>query len=358
MNILFNLFIHSLLTISLIHTGTNTTCEPESSQDEKCTPTLFQGKIMRSTDMGNTWESIGEGLPVKLEIRAARIFHQEMFIGSSITQLYSKRMDQQGKWSHFDVPYFDPFNPGIQNEGIVDFYETKNGVYTSITEGWFYKRPLGSGIWIAIKAPQQKLLIYDILEDETGTLFLACLEGIFFSSDQGKTWSRSVFDGHAYEMELRGGKMFVTGENGIFRSEDKGRSWTKIITPNNAMAFTNPDADRYYHFQQSGNSMLVRRQQTSENFGFPGKLLVSTDEGKTWKVHPADNYLKDVHAVSAIISDDKGTIYCSSPSGVVRSTDNGRTWTEIIRYSGEKSMTLFIELQGGILYCSEVAAGC
>lgn len=357
MHYLFQQLLHSVLFISLCHLAFPTAPGADAEVTKKSSGPSFQGKILRSADGGDTWENIANGLPA-MSIKAARVVDKEVLVGSSLGQLFSRMPDPSGAWSHFDVPINDPFNAHLINSPVVDFYDTKSGVYLSIPEGWLYHRPWGSAKWSAIRSPREKLWVYDVLEDEKGTIFLACLEGIFFSQDKGHSWQQSPFEGHAYDLMFRNGKLLLTGEWGVFQSVDSGRSWTRLNTPNDAMDFTVQDANRYYHSVPSGKHTFVRRQQTAENNGLPGKLLVSYDAGKTWKIHPADTYLKDVHGVSSIVIADDGTIYCSNFSQVIRSTDNGKTWTELLKHDTGNGTALYLELVGGILYCIEASAGC
>jgi hypothetical protein len=134
---------------------------------------------------------------------------------------------------------------------------------------------------------------------------------IQLSSDAGRTFHRSrippsvpvdvAFDPGDPDL------MALTTEEGVYTSSDAGKSWRPR------------DGGASAHLAWAASGDLYRADPG-------GRVLVSRDDGRTWKERasagpPIDEMAADVH----------GALYGSTPAGEVRrSTDRGATWDPFI----------------------------
>lgn len=155
-----------------------------------------------------------------------------------------------------------------------------------------------------------------------------------------------VFDKRANKVVLAGG---ISG--GIFRSEDNGATW-KFVHPVNevrsvssiAQDPTNPDT----WYAGTGEAIGVSAGYPNA-FVYGNGILKSTDNGKTWTVLPstADNIITNfgfydiVHKI--VVHPKTGHVYVAIHRSIVKSTDGGTTWktvlacnTNLITSSAEK----------------------
>ncbi|OGU42619.1 MAG: hypothetical protein A2X61_00620 [Ignavibacteria bacterium GWB2_35_12] len=182
-------------------------------------------------------------------------------------------------------------------------------------------------------------------------------DGLFSSSDNGKSWTHLGF---AYDMSLGIGwgvkpKIQVNNDKiyvgiyqyGLFVSSDNGKSWSKINTPyKNVFNFIVDDdnifismGNREYISNDNGNSWqeastgceeciycLAMKDSNIYAGNDWGYLYISSNYGKTWiKIYkdlPGNELLS-----IATIGD---TIYLGTERyGIFKSTDKGQNWTDI-----------------------------
>jgi len=160
------------------------------------------------------------------------------------------------------------------------------------------------------------------------------LSGLFLSEDFGKTWkSIGLEKREPIDVKYYKGSLYVTtfytvdGTSGLFVSKDMGKNWTNI-GPKVSLTKVNRDANSIY--------------LGTYNSG----LYVSLDGGETWENNLGKNGGASWRP-SEIQSSEEITIV-STPSGIFKSINHGKTWIEIEELP--KKNIYFISINGNNIF--------
>lgn len=190
---------------------------------------------------------------------------------------------------------------------VVTFDHSGNTVYAENNFG--IRRSTNSGAnWIGPVA-NPAVDPHSLFASDEGRLIMGTLEGVYISSNQGVTWSRSALDSALIETFFLDSKgtLFAGGPSGLYRSLDTGLTWSPAMSSFPAVPI---------------NAMCA--------FG-PGNILVGTAAGKLYRTYDGGvtwNRLTDlaVPALYALSSDPSPTILAGVGNGIIRSTDGGTSW--------------------------------
>jgi photosystem II stability/assembly factor-like uncharacterized protein len=161
-------------------------------------------------------------------------------------------------------------------------------------------------------------------------------DGLFRSSDRGRTWARIAAGLTASTFRFVTAELAGTEPARVFGSSDRGQSWNELdgITriPGHEHWFLpySPRAGAARNAYVSGDRLLVAAEVAG--------LLRSDDGGDTWVCEPVAGD-EDVHHVTGH-PDDADLLYVSlgtasltqreeQHGGVARSRDGGRTWEKV-----------------------------
>lgn len=184
-----------------------------------------------------------------------------------------------------------------------------------------------------------------------------CRPDVITTRDGGTTWSTAFMappvEGGAYSLVS-----FVNAEDGwyyvqdtatyrsyLYRTIDGGRSWT-VEQPNFAQGLVGrvPPQDMTFITPQIGWAPL-----NSGPMGLPAGLLVTRDGGKTWTV-VGDQWSWSLNAVS-LLSESVG--FAAGDNGdlsqgfLVKTTDGGQTWTQLLPSLTPTGMVDFVGARHG-----------
>jgi photosystem II stability/assembly factor-like uncharacterized protein len=298
--------------------------------------------IFKSTDGGQTWLDISEGLPVKLQregvwrdgllandrglyLRAGNVFYHND--PNSTTAFWTKEIF-----------------PGKQR----NIAPGKNGIFAYDFRGQFLQKINGTGNWSPVYKNFQEQavrlngeidwmytnfnekLVRDIYETAGGTVFIVCSNALFRSTNNGKTWKQvHAGDGTMKLVESNGVLLATTYKEGILRSTDDGQSWDRVISEGGAgIAVERIDG---------GFAAIVNDTITQRN-----SIHISMDRGKTWNAIGEDLQpswssllMKEIGLIkssSAILSIKQMGKYlvCGRSDGIFRSPDMGKTWQQLL----------------------------
>ena len=212
-------------------------------------------------------------------------------------------------------------------------------------------------------------------------------DGMYKSTDAGKTWTHI-----GLEDTTRINKMVVdpkdpdivvvstTGDathkgGGVYRTSDGGRTWQNVLKPEGF----NGTRDIEYEFDMPG-VIFATTQGTGGGFGggagragtataaLPAKLFKSTDEGKTWtEVTSLPKYPGRISVAVAMHTNGQRVYVVGNNidngSGLYRSDDGGSTWkhmagndTRVSNGQGNYQSGVFVDPQNpDVVYITSIA---
>ncbi len=182
-------------------------------------------------------------------------------------------------------------------------------------------------------------LLFDLADKNS--LYAATGNGLFYSSNQGKNWSRTFKGKNSFENECTGLAILPYGiylgtKAGVFLSKDNGRSWYKEsgILGNNQIlniSYNLSEPDYIYIASLDG-------------------VFKTSDAGKNWErifvAHPVENTdenneviededeparLSDIKYVS-IDPNNLNCLYIATSKGIYRSQNKGKSWDLLTDY--------------------------
>ncbi|HEX2866561.1 MAG TPA: T9SS type A sorting domain-containing protein [Ignavibacteriales bacterium] len=170
---------------------------------------------------------------------------------------------------------------------------------------------------------------------------------ISISTDGGDSWQLKAFNGYVFSTAFSSfdsSTIFAGANTGLYKSTDKGQSWTLINFP--------ADRPGFYHDVSEisvGNhdSTIFLCLQAGEDWSLRQALLSSTDMGASWH----DHFMQPISVL--VVPDQPDIILCSimdsSKSRLLRSTNRGGNWTEIL-FPDQPAYVSIITSNNNIIY--------
>ncbi|MFP5319168.1 MAG: WD40/YVTN/BNR-like repeat-containing protein [Acidimicrobiia bacterium] len=177
---------------------------------------------------------------------------------------------------------------------------------------------------------------HSLVADPTtpGRVFVGGHEAVSASADGGRTWRRveSLDDADAMGWGFTDRAVYVSGHPGIRRSTDGGVSFDKA---NEGL----PDTD-IHAFGASASALYGAGPATG--------VIASTDGGRTWSARTTAHGQSFFGRILTDPADDEHLIAADARAGVVESADGGRSWRRL----GGPPSAVWVSASGGSLYAS------
>jgi len=322
--------------------------------------------IFRTTNGGIVWDSASSGLPVSYVYSLARHPGGDLF---AVTSLGTYRSTNNGVlWTKADGLYARCMV--IDGAGLIAL-----GMFS----GDFRLSTDGGTIWNSTPISTYHTIVTMALSPSGVVYAGSAGQGVFRSTDKGLTWSlkQDGFVASIVNCLVRApdNSMYAgTDGNGLHRTTDGGASWVPVPTI--------PLADRINSLalddsgkilvgtwgqgilRQSGNDSTWQRMAYGYFYSIAtspggvilagvdvGKVLHSTDYGKTWAADSVTD-----QGVLSVVDGMDGFLYAgTSQKGVFRSSDLGGTWIQKISGLTNLSIRGFLARQSGILFaCTDL----
>jgi photosystem II stability/assembly factor-like uncharacterized protein len=275
--------------------------------------------LFRSTDGGNSWVCINPGLsPNCLAINRSG----HIFAGMGSGGILNRSTDGGVSWV--------PIGMGIIGQAVLSLtLDSFGNIYAGSNYGLYFSSDNGATFTQFQALPPN--YVYDLLINADGTLLAGTGAGIFSSTDRGVTWTYLATSSvNAFALKkTANGNYFEASNQGVFQSTDHGATWAKILTLYDATYLvTLNGTDLYCSTYSSG-------------------IYRSTNNGQSWEA--VNNGLTQKDIVSMFVRPN-GDLFAGTPLGPYRSTDKGDTWTVQTAGLGQMPMRGFAVAPNGNVF--------
>ncbi|MBK8554167.1 MAG: hypothetical protein IPL53_25220 [Ignavibacteria bacterium] len=297
------------------------------------------GKIKRTTDGGNTFTTIGLGIPPSTTFMPPRITDiyfinstTGYICGDSIVKAF-KTTDGGLSWTLF------PNLPSLPSTYNCIYAKDANNIFLGVaTDGYPNQRRIvrttNAGVtWKIDTLPGATIVdVKDIEFRDANTGYvvgnsIANNPSYFaYTVNGGASWTEAIFPNKQhglYDLEIIGPNVYALGASYTYYhyTTNLGVTWDSV----NYNDATNPDQPYQglvYSFDINGNDAIV--------VGLNGKINVSNDAGSSWrnKNYSVGNNLYGFSTIYALPG--TGRVWAGSNGGgfILYSTNNGTTWTQ------------------------------
>jgi photosystem II stability/assembly factor-like uncharacterized protein len=286
--------------------------------------------IFKSTDGGQTWQDISEGLPENLQATGFVEKDSELYLRAGTGLYHSNR--------NFSAPFWEKDSLPDKESSIA---AGKTGVFAyNYQNGQFSQKKDGASLWQPMFPNFPVRQARTIFDTVGGTIFIGSDRGLYKSIDRGKTWKPVHTGGWVMKLIESNGVLLATSQGGILRSTDDGENWDYVISEGGVGIAVE---------RIKGGFAAISCNTESET----RRVRTSYDGGKTWQAIdaglPASLYISSIIEVGE-------NLFCGHPTGIFRSSDKGKTWELLLPSIEDKVFNLSV--CGSVIYAMPKAGGC
>ncbi|HNR07757.1 MAG TPA: exo-alpha-sialidase [Saprospiraceae bacterium] len=302
------------------------TSSPQKLNNEK--PGL-KNIIFKSTDGGQTWQDISEGLPENFKENGFYANDQGIYLlyGNGV---YHRNINSQSPFWEKEILINKQPNiaPG------------DSSLFAYGNDGPFLQKINGTRVWSPLYSNFQGGAIHALLETKGGSVFICSDRGLYKSDKSGKSWKQVHTGGWVMKLAESNGVLLATSQGGILRSTDEGEHWDLVISEGGvgiAVECIN-----------GGFAAITYNTESKTR-----RVRISYDGGKTWS--PIDAGLPPSLSIASIIQAGEN-FYCGHPDGIFRSSDQGKSWSLMLPSVENKVFNLTVS--GKVIYAIPRDGGC
>jgi photosystem II stability/assembly factor-like uncharacterized protein len=291
--------------------------------------------VFKSTDGGQTWQDISKGLPepVKDNYGVGRnVFFADdngLYLTAGNGLYHSKPNATAPFWTKEFIPdEHSSITPG------------KTGIFAYNYDGHFLQKINGTSKWSPIYTNFQQKRVRSVFESAAGSIFIGSDYGLFKSTNSGKTWKRVHTGGGVFYLVESTGVLMAISGRGIIRSTDDGENWDLVV---------NEERRGFVVESIKGGFAVIFYPTASDT----RRVRTSYDGGKTWQ--SIDEGLPVNATITSIIQVGEN-FFCGNSTGILRSSDKGKTWKLILPSIGNKFFNLSVS--GNVIYAIPRSGGC
>ena len=304
--------------------------------------------IYKSTDGGESWKLLEE---VTGDPSEGGVYINE-YNDSEIYSVFGREtfVSKDGGISS-DVFLDTKEHPIIPDVGveIITFGESESEVFMAGLQG-VYRTYDNGKTWIESNTGFVGSEVVDLVTSLDGTMYATTYNlGIVKSTDGGKNWVFASFGiKNWYGMQLAthpedADTLFTTTNGGVYKSTNAGKSW-ELIGGSDLCDDEDAGGNCHYHGivveKEAPFKVLVGSggdQYAKEGVGLTG----SEDNGESWR-NSDDGFVRDVHVSKLVIDPNNNNVFYATTqgeteytdkvgdgAGVFKSTDRGNNWTQI-----------------------------
>ena len=324
----------------------------DSQQMQKRDKAGVANIVFKSTDGGQTWQDISEGLPENLRedsIRGNSFFANDkgLFLRIGNGLYHSTPNATAPFWTKEIFPdEHSSIAPG------------KSRIFAYNYWGVNLKKTNGMSVWSPIFDNSQEPRIRSVFETAGGAIFIGTNEGFFKTANSGKTWKHVHDGGLVGNLAESNGVLLATSMRRIIRSTNNGENWALAISEDSVV----------FDVKQIKGGFAAITSNSEVNTVKTSRLSASYDGGKTWQpIDAGDKVLIDsigrtwndrphVQRFMTSIIQVGENFVCVHPDGIFRSSDKGKTWKLLLPSVEDKVFNLFVS--GNVIYAIPSKGGC
>jgi photosystem II stability/assembly factor-like uncharacterized protein len=338
-----------ILAFLLLFTVVSSSLLPDSHPDPKTGKAGTAKIVFKSTDGGQTWQDISQGLPENLRedgIQGNSFFTNDKGLFLKVgSELY-----------HSTANAAAPFwTKEIFSDEHSSIAPGKSGIFAYNYWGVNLKTTNGTSVWSPIFENFSEPRIRCVFETAGGAIFIGTDRGLFKTANSGKTWKHVYAGGWAGHLAESDGVLVSTSKRNIIRSTDNGENWALAISENGVTFDVKPIKGGFVAIT-AGSESGTRSLSTSYDAGKTWQPIDAGDKvfidsiGRTWNDRPR------VQAFMTSITEVGENLFCTHPDGIFKSSDKGKTWKLLLPSVQGKVFNLFGS--GNVIYAIPSKGGC
>ncbi len=326
--------------------------------------------VFKSTDGGQTWQDISEGLPEHVidndGVGRNYFFADDngLYLSAGNGIYHNKSNSKTLFWKKEILP--DEHNsiaPG--KTGIFAYNCWGSGIF---------QKTNGTTVWSPVFTNFQEKRVLGVFETAGGTIFIGSDRGLFKSTNSGKSWKQlhAVSWGKMVESNR---VLLATSQEGILRSTDDGESWALVISEGGvgidvatiqggfaAITYSTVSKTRRIRTSYDGGKTWQAIDAGLQAHGFIDPILPPVNANlpaqgfsdSTW--HPKDITILPLPAYITTIIQVGENFFSGHSDGIYRSSDKGKTWKLLL--PSIKGKMFKLSVSGNVIYAIQMESHC